>query len=358
MPKIWFALIALCCVSGFGTSAVFAERTGGLSISLADDRSLRMGQIVTAGELDVYLSGEIRDGDTDRFLSFVKERKLESANVVLNSPGGSLREGIRLGRAIRKLGFDTSVGTKYSIKNDQEHDAICASACAYTFAGGVLRFMSGDRTKLGLHQFHSPSRRGSEADTQIVSGILVSYLTEMGVDANAFALASLSDSEDMIWLNSEQAESLGFVNNGGRPTEAEIKIVNMQPYLKITQERPGIELQLILLCHGDSVGLLAGIVTDAEQSRNLADKDWLKRSYLEMDGRATFVEGGASGVKVNGNTVWLERGLATRATSSFLNTAKVGIWLDGFGAVRAGGEIDLRRVKSEIADYLGQCNHR
>jgi hypothetical protein len=59
-------------------------------------------------ENDVFADGTITPGTTERFLSFVRGRFF-NASVYFNSPGGSLVEGIKLGKAIRRLGFSTGV---------------------------------------------------------------------------------------------------------------------------------------------------------------------------------------------------------------------------------------------------------
>ena len=60
--------------------------------------------------------------------------------VFLKSEGGSLLEGIALGKVIRNLGFDTTIGYLDNYRNSQ-YSGMCASACAYTFAGGVARYI-------------------------------------------------------------------------------------------------------------------------------------------------------------------------------------------------------------------------
>ena len=332
-----------------------AQSTERMSFSLADDQSTRMAQVLVAGKLSIYAEGPIVEGDTERFLAFVRSRNVEAADVVLNSPGGSLVEGVKLGRAIRGLAFDTSIGS-ISRGSEGEGEGICASACAYAFAGGVLRYLSADRALLGLHQFASAGGTGlSEGNAQFVSGMLVAYLTEMGVDANAFAVASSSEPDGMVWLDADDAELLGFVNNGVLPTQAEIQMVDMRPYLWIGQSKPGVDLRAILICGNHAILMQAALVTDAEQSANWADPEWVKRSYLEFDDHEALVRDSSSGAKAEGNSLWLLRELSQQDTRMLLSANDLGIWLDGFGAIRVGGHLDLRPVRSKIRDYVSQC---
>ena len=172
--------------------ALFADRASaqsGTAMRFHADLSVanRMySNQISATGLSVYADGVINEGTTDRLLSYLKTNKIEVARIYFNSPGGSLLEGMRLGRAIRHLQLYTSIG----VDGDQATNkaSICASACAYAFAGGVSRFIDADTGRLGLHQFYSASGSDAyEGDTQLIGGLLAAYLNEMGVDARAHA---------------------------------------------------------------------------------------------------------------------------------------------------------------------------
>src|ERR1700746_345776 len=60
----------------------------------------------------IFADGEIVPGTTDGFQAFVRahpQLTSDAATVVLNSPGGSATEGMRLGDAIRDLHYRTAV---------------------------------------------------------------------------------------------------------------------------------------------------------------------------------------------------------------------------------------------------------
>lgn len=71
--------------------------------------------------------------------------------IVLESPGGSLPDGIELGRAIRLEGYSTVVARS------------CASSCALIFMGGRERHLIGSRARIGLHQSSSSSAEDPNA---------------------------------------------------------------------------------------------------------------------------------------------------------------------------------------------------
>ena len=345
-----FLAIALCSTQ----TPAFASSTTGLRFAFASDPASRFAEVSTQGYRNVFVTGEFREGDASRFADFVRRNELEMANVVFDSPGGSLIEGINLGRLIRSLRFNTDIGSALNISG-QDSSAICASACAYAFAGGELRSMSAG-ARLGLHQFRSElDTSGSEADTQTVSAILVFYLSEMGVDANAFAIASVTRPDEMIWLTYDDAMQIGFVSSGFFPTTAEVKLMDMQPYLRLNQRQPSADLRVLLICWDRRITIQAGIVTDPTQSASIVEPGWAKRSYLELDITELLPLPGVSGVKANDSTVWVTRDLSESQVEALSMSQGLGIWLDGYGIVRFGGSMDLDPVRTAVLDYARQC---
>lgn len=299
----------------------------------------------------VYASGVITDGTTERFLTFVQINGIDNALVHLSSPGGSLAEGIRLGKAIRSLSFSTTVGDRTDEKTET---SVCASACAYAFAGGTSRFLSDYTGKLGIHQFYSSSdSQLSEQDAQIVSGVIVAYLSEMGIDAKAFALSTVADRDGMIWLTPSIAEELLFANNGVAPTTSEIKLADMMPYLKLEQERHDSTARVLLYCHLKVMHIQFGIVTNPETAKLWAEL--VKTSYLEVDGVRQLAKDQSTGITVNDATVWIDRPLSKLQIGNLIKSRELAGWLDGYGAVRWGTSLDLRPVSQSISAFSNQC---
>ena len=75
--------------------------------------------------------GELKAGDSDRFLEIAKKSPSLS-RVELNSPGGSVIEGIKIAETIRFLHLDTRVASR----------GYCASSCFFMFIGGSFRWAS------------------------------------------------------------------------------------------------------------------------------------------------------------------------------------------------------------------------
>lgn len=301
----------------------------------------------------IYATESIDLEAANRLKVFVAAHKIETGRIRFNSPGGSLIGGMKLGEAIRELGFDTEVGAIDHQYGDQP-TAICASACAYAFAGGVNRYFSTQSGRLGLHQFSSSADQPINAGTaQIVSGELVKYLKRMGVDADAFALASLTDQSDMAWLSDQSAEILGLANNGVQPTTAEIKLRDGVPYLRMEQHFDDVTSRVLLLYDNSHFEIMAGIVTSPQLSVEKLQSAF--RSYLEFDSDQYASIAAPSGMSVNGSVLWLERTLEPFAITKLQSDDRLGMWTENGGVMRWGTCIDLRPIRSIIREFVANC---
>lgn len=324
-----------------------------MTFHVKNDEASRLAAILMrGGERVIYAEGDLETGTAQRFLDFIKANRIELALVSLNSPGGSLGEGIKLGRVIRILGFSTSISALND--NYELSSAICASACAYAFAGGVSRYLTESSGRLGIHQFYAgPGDTMSGQEAQEVSGMIVAYLDEMGIDAKAFTISTVADAEGMVWLTPQDAKNLRFSNNGIMPATAEIKIYEMTPYLKLEQEHADGTARVLLFCEGRKIEMSFGIVTSEDVV--LFGGYGVKRSYLELDGKEQSAISGADGFKKDKATHWVARSLTAPDVAKLLTTDELGGWLDSFGAMRWGMTIDLTDVREPLRNYVAQC---
>jgi hypothetical protein len=159
--------------------------------------------------------------DTPRqFLAFVRDNALQAAQgtrtltpsaaqaattVVLESDGGSVLGALDLGRAIRRLGFATTVGhvvehrgrngTKYG---EAVSRADCQSMCTFVLLGGVQREVPPEARVL-VHQIWLGDRREDAVaanytaeDLVVVQrdiGSIMQYTVEMGGDIELVTLS-------------------------------------------------------------------------------------------------------------------------------------------------------------------------
>ncbi len=186
----------------------------------------------------IVARGEITAQTPDVFQDFLENAgadgmpNYEGNQIVLNSPGGNLSAGMKLGRMIRENDLFSFVGnpkpdergawlSEDSNRYEYPTAGTCASACAYAFIGGTRRHLIGD-SKLGFHRFYvgpdaATTIKAEEAlsTAQQISGQLISYLVEMDVDARVFTNASREGSRSMFWATQQQARELGLVTDSG-----------------------------------------------------------------------------------------------------------------------------------------------
>jgi hypothetical protein len=142
----------------------------------------------------VAVQGLLRDEDIDEFR--FKVAKLSSAVVALESDGGSLLAGIRIGEIIRLKGFVTVV----------PNGARCASACATAWLGGVRRFM-GEQARIG---FHAAYRSDTKSESGMGNAVLGAYLNNIGLSESAVAYVTMAAPNSMTWLTLEEAVKYGI----------------------------------------------------------------------------------------------------------------------------------------------------
>jgi hypothetical protein len=171
--------------------------------------------------------GEITIDTADHLLAYLQKEKLLDwrGSVLLNSPGGNLIGGIKLGEAIRKQGLSTEIGRSVPDGaldwTHQRTKGACVSACAFAFLGGVSRSASesaNEGGKIGIHQFYNeaaiinPSAKVFNAidfsAQQLLSALLIDYVMHMGVDPRLVVMASSISPTEVHYLSQEEAEEL------------------------------------------------------------------------------------------------------------------------------------------------------
>lgn len=182
-------------VFGLGSPSLTAS-----SVKLADGRKA------------LAIEGRIGPASASWFREQLDAAKLSAGDVIfLSSSGGSLDQGLIMGAVVRSRGLTTVVGRADSEGRPQP--SRCASACVFVFAGGKVREAM-TRSALGVHQFTSTSARGEEsagdlvARTQQTTGIILDYMTRMGVSASI--MQAMTASKDIHWLTEKEASDLNL----------------------------------------------------------------------------------------------------------------------------------------------------
>lgn len=140
----------------------------------------------------IGLIGPIVSGDAEALQNFLVELPNAPFSLILNSPGGSMLEGIRLGRIIRSYQLSVSAGDYKSLPVKVEtatcgiehRPVCCASACAIAYLGGgrlqALDYLGLHRpttADLGDHAYEKSKQLLRET-----SRLISEYMNEMEVD--------------------------------------------------------------------------------------------------------------------------------------------------------------------------------
>lgn len=167
----------------------------------------------------IMATGNVERDDAEKIsriitLEYKQRHRLVRGLVTVNldSPGGSLLGGLRLGYAMRQLGVHTNIGANQS----------CMSACALAFLGGQQRTVEGN---FGVHaaSFDPKASLGGHNDQldsiQQLGAITTAYVSEM-TGRNDVALRALSTSAATISvLNDAELVAMGVITIARRPSQ-------------------------------------------------------------------------------------------------------------------------------------------
>ncbi len=151
------------------------------------------------------LEGTIVEGDAERITKQLGELPVTPERVILNSPGGSVRDAIEIGRFIRTQGFDTAM---------RDGD-ICYSACPYLLAAGITRDVP-DTASVGVHQHYFGESTLLPAFVAVESiqrgqGEVMTYLDEMGIDPLVMRHALVTPPDEIYVLVPEELRAYRFI---------------------------------------------------------------------------------------------------------------------------------------------------
>jgi hypothetical protein len=163
----------------------------------------------------ILLKGKIDDGDTfDLQVYIAGLPKKPTIVVYLDSPGGNLREGMRLGRFFNQNKIETVVDSKTR----------CTSACALAFLGGRDSNGKTQRTKastagVGFHSFtrdFDKDKQYTADDLKIViqrtqSEVygVAEYLRTIGSDMDFLRIMLRAANSEMNFISNDDAIALG-----------------------------------------------------------------------------------------------------------------------------------------------------
>ena len=166
----------------------------------------------------ILVKGRIDDGDTfDLQVYIANLPKKPTIVVYLDSPGGNLREGMRLGRFFHQAKIETVV----------EGKTRCTSACALAFLGGrdnVTGKLKRTKSSTGAVGFHSFSREFDKDRTYSAQDLayvlqrtqteifgVAEYLRAIGSDPDVLRVMLRAPANDMNFISNDDAIALGIL---------------------------------------------------------------------------------------------------------------------------------------------------
>ncbi|QCK85153.1 hypothetical protein E8L99_04845 [Phreatobacter aquaticus] len=263
----------------------------------------------------IQASGPITADTADRFDQFARANRIAGMTVVLDSPGGSMTSGLRMGRAFRAAGVNTMIGrTVIRLDGGQEsatlltHGMVCASACSYALLGGVHRTIA-STARYGVHQFsrnigrdgrfvtEQPTVRDFESAQRLMAELAV-YLQEMGIDAGLLPLAaSMPHGQQIRFLTPAEIGGLrvavpAVVNEADRGTvgwsanhRADAPMLFSRAIRPLDGERR-VDEEVALTCHRDPAQVIVNYRVIQARTR---DSQPLKLGVVNIDLAGTQV---------------------------------------------------------------------
>jgi len=148
--------------------------------------------------------GEIDRQTPELIVAAVKQiRGATKATIFLrlDSAGGDIEAAIASGRLARKHEMFTIV----------PEDAMCASACALVFLGGVTRLVAG---RFGIHRPYAIRYSDTDTDArrsyETINKITRDYLEHMNVSPRVLGAMNVVSPGDIKWLSKAERKELGI----------------------------------------------------------------------------------------------------------------------------------------------------
>jgi hypothetical protein len=345
--------------SQFSTQQAVMPQTQGskeLSIRVGDWNLAKLPH----GPPDVYISGVIGSDAPARFAAMVKSGQIpRGSNVFLNSPGGDLLAGLELGQLFRAGKMSTFIGRPPFVSGGHgprtsDGRSFCASACAYAYLGGKWRFAPTTGAPFGVHQFFLLNTTTAKVgEIEAVSGTVVAYLHEMGINPDVFSIASMATPEHVDWLDGPEMVKLGLANNGALPVIAEVKLIDDAPYLLLDQQSRDGEGKIVLSCSATGIAIQGLYLVGHSRAQQIVRAG--VRSYLSLDGKPVLTDGSGS-FQVSNDAVATIRIEPIHFFPRILEARTFGMWVDAEnGVTRTGFRMPLGSVQGKLHSFYQNC---
>ena len=130
----------------------------------------------------------------------------------MSSPGGDVDQAIIMGETIRSRGLATAVGIVDA--SGRIRPSFCASACVFVYAGGKPRLASKARRWASIASCRQRTVSDPVAETQRTTGMILNYLTKMGV--SPLLVEAMSQTSEIRWLGPREMTAMNLVTAPSR----------------------------------------------------------------------------------------------------------------------------------------------
>lgn len=144
----------------------------------------------------VFIKGEIEHGDAKKFHDVIGDSP--RVTVILESPGGLVRDALEIGATIRLRNFATMVIA----------DTGCYSACALIWVAGARRYMA-PTSKIGFHAVYR-DEAGELRESGMGNAEVGSFLAHLGLRVEAIRYFTFAGPREFLLLSPRMARSLGI----------------------------------------------------------------------------------------------------------------------------------------------------
>jgi hypothetical protein len=223
---------------------VLAAALGGAAMVLSASTCLALEFAKHAADSEtmnaIAVKGPIETGDAVALEAYIAKLPAKKVTVVyLNSLGGSLDEGMALGRFFHRAKIRTAVIGK---------DVVCSSACTTAFLGGRDPKTAepwrtkGSTARLGFDffkidwadkEYTAQDMSNAIARTQRMTLAMADYMTEVGASLEFLRVCLKAPVDSLNYMSNEEALSLGiFITNdktGELMTSASLKFPRAKP---------------------------------------------------------------------------------------------------------------------------------
>ena len=336
----------------------------------------------------VSATGQIQGNTAAQFDAFRKANKIEGLPLVLDSTGGRVAAAMAMGRMVRSLRMQTTVGRTISEGSGdlvRSQDVSCASACVLVLMGGTERSVPED-ARIDLHMFSveldadgnkarsDPTFRDIEQAQRGMARHAV-YLAEMGIAARYLEIMTEASFRGTMRRMSREEiaqTQLAVVTprdlTAPRPAGWSIsagtappQLIRAAPLRETAQM--SVDHELVLECDNVKGFYWA---TYRQQLRRLepprppSQPVSLSAARIETGGWNFIFQAPPRGLGINtvGNDLWLRRAMPQKVLEDAVSNGRLEVQITASGRPVATASLFDPSLARLLPDFIRRCEAR